>query len=173
MSPADLAGMEERILIAIATASAQIVDAIRQTGQTIVDAIRQRSAEQTRAVDIGPPAANDRHVPGPTTPPGGPANDDAPALEAEAPPASEPHPIPLERLARLDAASLARVDALAAERNVTREDMLLTVAKRGLGIMEAGLSEEEWEALRAEVLGERPEGTAPPSSDRDPPSEPR
>ena len=170
MTSADIAPMEERIA-RHRDRDGQIVEAIRQTGQTIVDAILQTSAEQTRAVDIGPPAANDTdetpYAPGPTTPPGGPAND------AEAPPASEPHPIPLERLARLDPASLARVDALAAERNVTREDMLLTVAKRGLGLMEEGLSEEEWAALRAELFGERPKDTAPPSNDSDPPSERR
>jgi hypothetical protein len=51
VTPADLARTEERILLAIATSTAEILDAIRQ---------------------------NDRHVPGPTTPPGGPENDHDP-----------------------------------------------------------------------------------------------
>jgi hypothetical protein len=126
---------------------------------------------------------DDRPAPSPTTPPGGSANDDAPAAppaprapaapapEAEAPPASEPRPIPLARFARLDAATLDIVDRMAGERNVTREELLLAAAKRGLGILEAGLSEEEWAALRAEMFGERPEDTTPPpANDRNPPS---
>jgi hypothetical protein len=248
VSRADLARMEERLVLAIVTATDKIVEAIRE--------------------------ANAPHAPGPTTPPGGSANDDAPAAppaprapaavkpwtpgprygqirvevkpgtfamerlvsfkvgeetialfcdagdvrgdllrvallsddgpdvwidlpreairggrlikvprgiiepdapaapapEAEAPPASEPRPIPLARFARLDAATLAIVDRMAGERNVMREELLLAAAKRGLGILEAGLSEEEWAALRTEVFGERPEDTAPLPRDRDPPS---
>ena len=101
MSRADIAHMEERMTLAIATATEQIVDAIRQTGaeqnanrEAMAKSIMEQGSAilrtalddaAPRAVDIGPPAANDetRYAPGPTTPPGGPANDDAPA----APPA--------------------------------------------------------------------------------------
>ena len=98
VSRADIARMEERIVIAIATAANTIVDAIRQTsaeqnakreamadriieqGSAFLRAARDDAAP--RAVDIGPAAANDTdetpYAPGPTTPPGGPANEDGP-----------------------------------------------------------------------------------------------
>jgi hypothetical protein len=166
-----IARTEERILLAIATASAQIVDAIRQMGaehnanrEATADRIIQHTSAFLGAVLGGADPvdlAERLNVPGPTTPPGGPANDDAPAPEGEAPPASEPRPLSLERIAGLDPARLARVDALAAERNLTREEMLLVIAKKGLGIPEAGLSEEEWEALRVETFEKRYEAPSP------------
>ena len=93
MSP-DLAHLEERLTLAIATAAEKVVEAMRQTGAeqnahraAMADRIMEQGSAilrtalddaTPRAVDIGPPAANDtddRHVPGPTTPPEGPAND--------------------------------------------------------------------------------------------------
>ena len=55
----------------------------------------------------------------------------------DAPPASEPRPLPLERRPA-HAATLAKVDAMAAEQNVTREEMLLALAQRGLATWKRG-----------------------------------
>ena len=98
VSRADLARLEERIVIAIATAANTIVDAIRQTSaeqnanrEAMADRIMEQGSAflraalddaAPRAVDIGPAAANDTdatpYAPGPTTPPGGPANEGGP-----------------------------------------------------------------------------------------------
>ena len=98
MTAADLAHMEERLTLAIATATDRIVGAIRETGAE-QNANREATAKSImvqgsamlraalndaapRAVDIGPAIANDTdetpYAPGPTTPPGGPENDHDP-----------------------------------------------------------------------------------------------
>jgi hypothetical protein len=83
---ADLAGMEERILLAIATASEVIAGAVRESGAAQIASLE---AMTDRILERGSlrAARSDRYVHGPTTPPGGPANDDD-----TPPPASTPRP---------------------------------------------------------------------------------
>lgn len=58
-------------------------------------------------------------------------------VEPPPPPPSAPRSVPLEEVAQLDAATLARVDAMAARFGVPREEILVRCAERGTMDLEA------------------------------------
>jgi hypothetical protein len=59
------------------------------------------------------------------------------SVEPPPPPSSAPRSVPLEEVAKLDAATLARVDAMAARFGVPREEILVRCAERGTMDLEA------------------------------------
>ena len=73
------------------------------------------------------------------------------------PSSSEPRPVPLERHARLDAGELARIDALAAARGISREAMIAVLA-------EVGIEAEGRRATGPPTPPDAPANDAPPPS---------